>query len=142
MLVLVKRYSPNSADAPSDEIREWLELGGSLADAQRALRKVRENGGLGVVVPMRYRTAEVTEEEAKAIAQTAFDGLRGDFAGTFSELSDGGDEGAFWHFTVEDFEAQARGVIPGTRSFIVDKVDGRLWSQDEVTEFWRLSARS
>lgn len=37
VLVLVQRYSPNSADALSDEIREWLELGGSLADAQRAL---------------------------------------------------------------------------------------------------------
>ena len=41
-----------------------------------------------------------------------------------------------------DLEAQAQGLIPGTRMFWVDMLDGRLWSRDEAAAFWRLSSKS
>jgi hypothetical protein len=84
----------------------------------------------------------MSQERARSIAAEALQSIRCSEGGRLSELSGGADEGAFWHFTADDYAAQERGLIPGTKSFFVDKLDGRLWSSSEATAFWALSRTS
>jgi hypothetical protein len=111
---------------------EWTTVGGELAEAREVLRKARAERKAALVVPARYRQAKLSQAAAREIARESLASLTEDEKADLSALSDGEDEGAFWHFSVEDYAAQARGLIPGKRRFLVDKLDGHLWSHEEA----------
>jgi hypothetical protein len=127
------------ADDESPKVK-WTILGGDLAEAREVVRKARAERKVALVVPTRYRQAKLSKATAREIARASLSSLAEDEKADLSALSDGEDEGAFWHFSVEEFAAQARGLSPGTRRLLVDKLDGHLWTHEEATSFWRLSA--
>jgi hypothetical protein len=133
--VFVATRRINSSSEP-----EWIRLNASLADARSALRRVCEAGGNGLVVPSRYGSANVNKAGARALAVEALGSLRERAPDSYSDLDEGNDEGACWLFQAENFTAQEQGVIPGVRSFRIDKLDGHVWSETETVAFLALSS--
>ena len=70
----------------------------------------------------------------------AFRAAREKVSDTFADLGEGEDEGAYWRFSAENLTAQEQEIIPGIRSFLIDKGDGHLWSEAEAAAFVALSS--
>jgi len=119
--------------------RSWLYLGEDLDEIRRTLQKIRQYCGNGYVVPSKYRVPRVTMEEAESIARKVYEGWLK--AGSkLDVLSEGLDDLLWWSFYAEDIEAVEKGMIPGTVTIDVDKLDGHLRTHEEYSEWLKLSS--
>ncbi len=128
--------------APREETAgfRWVRLGVGLQEAQRSLCVARAERKVALVVPVRYRDATVAETEARRVVEQALRSLPALDRADLSALSSGSNEGACWHFSAQDYSARARDLLPRERVFLVDRLDGHLWSAEESAAFYALSA--
>jgi len=134
----IRKDDPDLVLLEKSTQRGWINLGLDLAEVRQTLQKIREHRGNGYVVPSQYRVPRVTVDQAESIARKVYEellkgGLRLDV------LSEELDDVLWWSFYAEDIDAVQRGIIPGTVTIAVDKLDGHLRTLQEYSEWLKLS---
>ena len=110
--------------------RAWIVLASDLATARARALELREIGIGCRVLPARYRRADLPETQAAEIA-AAYLETQKRVLDRYGPMYSTGDGGAWWSFAAENFDAQARGLIPGVQSCCIDKLAARVLSRSE-----------
>ena len=107
----------------------------SLDDAMRLNDIIGRAGGAGLVVPSEYREPLVSLDAARQVAAQRYQEIRVERGDIFGPLEDGREQSMWWRFFAENRPAQAEGREPGCIYIDVDKIDGHVKTQEDVSEY-------
>lgn len=122
----------------SKEHPEFLSLSLDWKTAHELMLQLKLCGARGLVIETKYREPVVTLEQATRIAEEALAKMRKSHPNVQFEpvkFLRGQHHPMWWTFGCVGQEWVKAGVIPGMLSASVDKVDGRIWSQDDMRRF-------
>ncbi|MEN9489935.1 MAG: hypothetical protein RJA63_384 [Pseudomonadota bacterium] len=114
------------------------ELGLALPDAQALLRDARACGANVYLVPVAYRHAPISLDQARAIAEKAYTQLIAQ-GRRLGALEPGYDDRLWWVFCADDIEAIEQDRYPGRVHIAIDKLDGHMRTKEELDAWLRLS---
>ena len=107
-----------------------LSLSGDTAD--QILAELTLAGGRGIVVPAAYRQPKVTSSMAMPIASLVIAEIQKRVEHTFYPVEFLTEGPLWWKFGAASPELLERGIVPGAAYVCVDKLDGHVWSRQEM----------
>lgn len=141
-IVIVKAMQTADASIPfAEEVKfgetKWLQLDADLETARSILRRIFDAGGGGYIVSAAYRSPRVSVDEAYQLALEVHDQLVRN-GKRLAPLEPGFDDIMWWTFLADDLDDKEQGRVPGNLRIAVDKLDGRIRTEEEYREWLQL----
>ena len=129
-------HGPNGLDFYSGTM---IALARPLVAVRRFVRAFHDDRTPAGLVPVRYRQARVSQQEARLLVQTLFTHWHAVHGGSFGPLSQGADRRLYWQFHAADLLVEKEG---GGAWFSVDRCDGHQVTSHELHDWVRFSRGS
>lgn len=114
----------------------FLQLELAKTVAETLLQRLQARGASGIVVQAAYRQPKISRAEAQVLAECEIESLRKQYYPTylFGPVVLYAEQPCSWTYASASKQLIEEGYIPGALFADVDKLDGHIWTPEEVAE--------
>lgn len=111
----------------------------SLYEAVHLVKRIRASGSSAELFAEEYAIPLVSENQAWDIAASEYNKVRGARPYSYGDLVMGVHTPVYYSFYCRDFEKEAAGMSPGRKLFRIDKLTGKLLSNEDAKAYSKLN---